>query len=263
MDIQHFQEIVWDYYRSNKRDLPWRREPFTAYNILVSEVMLQQTQVKRVEPKYWAFLHDFPKCQDLANTSLAEVLKHWSGLGYNRRAKYLHDAAKQLASTSEPWTIDDLIACKGIGYNTAAAVVTYAYDKPCIFIETNIRTVYIHHFFENETEVTDKQLLPIIEKAVDKEHPREWYWALMDYGSFLKTRVGNASKYSKHYAKQSKFEGSLRQVRGSILRELTQGSMDIITLRSRVADDRCQIALEQLVSEGLVQQHANRYALAE
>jgi len=240
--------------------------------------MLQQTQALRVVPKYQAFLRQFPTVQSLADAPLAAVLVAWNGLGYNRRAKYLHEAAKQLAASPEPWTVEDLEACKGIGHNTAAAVVTYAYNQPVVFIETNIRTIFIFHFFPDRDDVSDKEILPLVEEALHlvegKEQPetwalpkpgamrktvglshyREWNWALMDYGVYLKRTVGNASRASKHYAKQSTFAGSRRQVRGQVLRLLGKGPQTAAQLAQSIDDERLEAVIQELVGETLIRQ---------
>lgn len=258
-NIRDFQAVVWEYYQRHGRDLPWRHttEP---YKILVSEVMLQQTQVARVIPKYQAFINQFPTARALANANLAEVLRAWSGLGYNRRAKYLHDAAKQLAD-KKMWTLPDLTNCKGIGTNTAAAVITYAYNQPVGFIETNIRTVFIHHFFADKTGVADKEILPLVEQTLDKENPREWFWALMDYGSHLKTTVGNTARASKHYTKQSTFIGSKRQLRGQVLRLLADKQLSLVQLSQVLPDSRLSAILADLQVEGLVTRQKSHYRL--
>jgi A/G-specific adenine glycosylase len=257
MNMQEFQQVVWDYYTTSGRSLPWR-EPeidgsFDAYKILVSEVMLQQTQAARVIPKYLSFIEKFPDVQALAKAPLSAVLAAWNGLGYNRRAQYLHLAAQTLISRVAPWKQGDLVACKGIGPNTAAAVCVYAYNVPLVFIETNIRRVFIHHFFAiGSYPIADKELLPLVEAALDREHPREWYWALMDYGVHLKATVGNASRASKHYAKQSRFEGSKRQVRGQVLRLLGAKKRTFEELESLISDARLPVVLADLKDEGLI-----------
>lgn len=260
-----FQEAVWDYYAKHGRDLPWRQPEydgtFDPYKILVSEIMLQQTQVNRIAIKYQPFLDKFPEVKTLADAPLSIVLTEWSGLGYNRRAKFLHEAAKRLAGKSEPWTFEELVACKGIGPNTAAAVLTYAYNQQHAFIETNIRTVFIHHFFQDKIDISDKELLPLVEKALDQEHPREWSWSLMDYGVHLKTTVGNLSRQSKHYAKQSTFVGSKRQVRGRVLRLLQEGSTTHHGLARRIEDERLAVVLGDLVREGLVTETGDTFRL--
>lgn len=265
MTIETFRKLVWEYYRPHGRDLPWRRPEldggFDSYKILVSEVMLQQTQVSRVIPKYESFLERFPNAQALAKVPLSAVLAEWNGLGYNRRAKYLHEAAKLLVSKDQLWRLEDLVGCKGIGHNTAAAVLVYAYNEPLVFIETNIRTVFIHHFFKDKYGVPDKEILPLVEQALDREHPREWYWGLMDYGVFLKATVGNVSQASRHYAKQSKFHGSKRQVRGGVLRVLIERPISYDELRRVVEDSRLESVLDELVQEGLVRKTRREYRL--
>jgi A/G-specific adenine glycosylase len=268
--INGFQKTIWAYYYASGRSLPWREpEPdgsFDPYKIMVSEIMLQQTQANRVIPKYREFLAKFPNSEALSRATLAEVIRAWSGLGYNRRAKYLHDAAKTITNDCQgrfPQILNTLTVLPGIGANTAAAILVYTYNQPLVFIETNIRSVYIHHFFAGQTNVTDKQLLPVIEKTLDKKQPREWYWALMDYGSYLKTTEGNASRSSRHYKKQSAFKGSVRELRGAILRELAAQPMTLKEISSALADERTAQALESLIRDNLVQKTANSYCLAE
>ena len=265
MPYSDFQQIVRDYFAKHGRALPWRRPEadgsFDPYKILISEVMLQQTQVARVIPKYQEFLQAFPTVQSLAASPLGEVLRIWSGLGYNRRAKYLHDAVKQLATKKSFWELTDLLACKGIGPNTAAAVIVYTYNQPLVFIETNIRTVYIHHFFADQTDISDAQLLPIIATTLDQKNAQEWYWALMDYGSHLKLTTGNAGRASKHYAKQSTFNGSARQLRGQVLRRLAKGSLTEAALRQQLPDQRLPTILKKLLREGLIASEDGCYHL--
>jgi A/G-specific adenine glycosylase len=264
-EIAAFQEEVWEYYAKHGRDLPWRVPEidgtYDPYKILVSEIMLQQTQVNRVITKYQSFLAKFPNVSALAQTPLAAVLAEWSGLGYNRRAKFLHEAAKQLVTSSEPWKLEDLMCCKGIGPNTAAAIMTYTYAQPFTFIETNIRTVFIHHFFHDQVGVADKELISVVEQAIDKEHPREWYWALMDYGVHIKATVGNLSRLSKHYAKQTTFVGSKRQVRGKVLRLLKSGNISMPEMAASIADDRLDVVLADLVKEGLITETTGTFRL--
>ena len=222
--IESFRREVWNYYKKNGRnDLPWRKTT-DPYKILVSEVMLQQTQVPRVIEKYKSFLKKFPTVQRLSRVTLAEVLKEWNGLGYNRRAKYLHDTAKMVVGTYGGDMKEALAhQLPGVGPYTKAAVRTFAFNEPHAMIETNIRTAFIHHFGEDRSSVTDRELLSLIEKAAKEQDPRTWHWALMDYGSYLKRTGIRNNDRSKHYVKQSKFEGSLRRLRGEILRELHRG----------------------------------------
>jgi A/G-specific adenine glycosylase len=219
-----FQKTVYDYYNANKRSLAWRDNP-TPYQVVVSEIMLQQTQVDRVAIKFPLFMERFPALDALAAAPVHAVLAAWQGLGYNRRALALHQFAQRVQAEFggrvpiEPSVLETF---KGIGPATAASIVVYAYNEPHLFIETNVRAVFIHHFFKKTDTVHDKELVPLVAATVDSKHPREWYYALMDYGTMLKKQHKNPSRRSAHYAVQSKFEGSDRQVRGLILKLLTQ-----------------------------------------
>ncbi len=259
MDTIEFQEIIWQKGNELFRPMPWR-EDTRPYYVLVSEIMLQQTQVDRVILKFEAFIARFPSFEVLAEATLGDVLTMWSGLGYNRRAKFLHEAARMLVgefSGKFPESIEELIKLPGIGINTAGAIMTYSFNRPVVFIETNVRTVYFYHFFSNEASVTDKQLKEIVENTLDREHPREWYWALMDYGSYLKRQGAGMNSVSKHYKKQAPLKGSLREIRGQILKELTQKDKTVEELKEVITfDDRFTPALEGLVKDGLVNETA-------
>src|SRR5215471_3425360 len=167
---EQFCKLVFEYYQNHGRhDLPWRlpdsNGSFHPYKILVSEIMLQQTQVPRVLPKFKDFIGQFPTIQSLAQAPLKDVLVAWQGLGYNRRAKFLWQAAQAIIQDSEgtvPSTESDLVKLPGIGKNTAGAISAYAFNQPAIFIETNIRTVFIHHFFKDQVDVPDKALLGLV-----------------------------------------------------------------------------------------------------
>jgi A/G-specific adenine glycosylase len=264
-----FQTTIWEYYRTyGRHDLPWRQpEPdgsFSPYKIMVSEIMLQQTQVPRVIPKYIAFLEQFPTVQALAIAPLADVLTAWSGLGYNRRAKFLWQSAHMVTDRYQgifPKTHKELVALPGIGPNTAGAILAYAYDTPMVFIETNIRTVFIHHFFADQQAVSDAALLSIIEDSLPPTNTREWYWALMDYGTHLKQTVGNVSRASSSYSRQSAFHGSRRQVRGQVLRLLTDRPRSLNELSDLISDERLPAVLQDLAREKLIQQDAAVYRL--
>ena len=235
--------------------MPWRDDT-RPYYVLVSELMLQQTQVSRVAPKFNEFIKRFPDEKTLAQASLSEVLKAWQGLGYNRRAKYLHEAAKKIVELgSFPKTESELMTLPGVGKNTAGAILAYSFNQPSIFIETNIRTVYIHHFFNDHFDVDDKFIREKLEETLDHERPREFYWALMDYGSQLKASGIKNISQSKHYKKQSALKGSLREVRGMILRELSDGDKSHHELKSYMpADERFEKALSGLMNERMVQE---------
>jgi A/G-specific adenine glycosylase len=264
-----FRTLVYDYYKQHGRhDMPWRLPEtdgsFDPYKILVSEIMLQQTQVSRVIPKYDAFIEQYPTILQLAQSPLRAVLQQWVGLGYNRRAQYLHQTAQAVATKHNgifPRDRGQLVAFPGIGPNTAGALLAYAYNAPVTFIETNIRTIYIHHYFNDAQKVTDSELMPIISRTLDKTQPREWYWALMDYGNYLKQSVGNRSQASAHYTKQSSFEGSVRQIRGAVIRELTNKTATIVELQKILPDNRLRDVLAKLESEQLIYRDNETYRL--
>lgn len=248
-----FRKNVWRYYRQHGRKMPWR-DDHGFYAVLVSELMLQQTQVARVIPKFHEFMQRFPTLEKLAGAPLADVLIAWQGLGYNRRAKYLHEAARMIAQEGIPQSREALIALPGIGANTAGAIMAYAYNQPVVFVETNIRTVYIHEFFHGESGVDDKDIIEAVRQTLDTDRPREWYWALMDYGAHLKSRSLGSITSSRHYTKQAKFDGSLRQARGSIVRQLAKGPCGIEPLKSSIGGHFDQ-AYHGLIRDGLVEIH--------
>src|SRR3989344_3592802 len=225
--VLKFRRTVWAYWeKSGRHDLPWRKTK-DPYRILVSEVMLQQTQVSRVTEKYKEFLKEFPTVRALARSPLADVLRVWSGMGYNRRAKYLCDAAKVIVEkygSKVPGDFAALRALPGIGEYTAGAIRVFAFNLPDALIETNIRATYIHTFYRmSDIHISDAEILVVARKVAKGQDPRTWHWALMDYGVHIKKLHKNPARKSAHYTKQSKFEGSLRQVRGTILRELHEG----------------------------------------
>lgn len=224
LTIKQFKHIVYEYYATNKRIFAWR-ETTNPYHIVVSEIMLQQTQTERVKIKYEEFIQAFPTIELLAQAFVSDVITVWTGLGYNRRALALHALAQQVVQDYQgtiPTSEALLRQFKGIGPATAASICAFAYNKPTIFIETNVRAVFIHHFFPHKHDVNDKEIEPLVKMALDRQQPREWYYALMDYGVMLKSTYDNPSRRSKHYSVQSKFEGSQRQVRGKILKLLIE-----------------------------------------
>ena len=253
MELREFSEFIVQKGHELYRDMPWRQD-VRPYYILVSELMLQQTQVERVIPKFNEFIGAFPNEQALAAADLASVITLWQGLGYNRRARFLHNAAKQVvASGGFARTHAGLIALPGVGKNTAGALLAYAYNKPAIFIETNIRTVYFHHFFTNGQLVSDTQICELLEQTINREHPREFYWALMDYGSWLKKQGAGRIQQSKHYKKQPPLKGSIREMRGRIIMLLTGRDYTETELRAIAGvDERFAPALAGLANDGLV-----------
>jgi A/G-specific adenine glycosylase len=266
---ESFRSTILENYRLYGRSFPWR-ETQDPYAILVSEMMLQQTQTLRVLPKYEAWLRQFPDAQSLASASLSSVLAAWNGLGYNSRAKYLQNACRVVCEKYSgvfPKDKDGLDSLPGVGPYTAGAVSAFAYNNPEIFIETNIRSVFIFFFFKGtEGKVPDEQLVPLVEQTLDRANPREWYYALMDYGAELKKRVKNPSRKSAHYAKQSKFSGSLRQARGAILRQLTEnGTRTLIQIAEaeHIELYRLEKAAEKLTTEKMVCEKSGVYKISE
>ena len=262
-----FRLIVLDYYQEHGRhDLPWRipNGGFDPYKIMVSELMLQQTQVSRVIPKYQAFLQTFPTIESLAAASLREVLTAWSGLGYNRRAQYLQRAAQGIVHDfggQFPRQLQQLTKLPGIGSNTAGAILAYAFNEPSVFIETNIRTIYIHHFFTDDTQVSDRAILDLVHSTLDKTNPRLWYWALMDYGTFLKQSVGTSARRSTSYARQTPFIGSQRQIRGQVIKLLSVQSLSRRQLTANISDVRLPSVLEALLAEKMITESPDGYCL--
>lgn len=251
-----------------RHSLPWRVTQ-TPYRVLVSELMLQQTQVERVVPKFNAFVKAFPDVESLARASLSAVYKQWSGLGYNRRAKYLRDAAHAIAKSGGVIKddLEYLRALPGIGPYTAGAIRAFAYGHPEPFIETNIRTAVLHHFFPKKKAVRDEEILAILShlKPTKGKVARDWYAALMDYGAHLKKNGVRLNAQSRGYTKQTKFEGSLRQVRGAIMRELGKGGVAKAPLQRRIGKGMSEVthALAGLIKNGLVQRRGTTFYLAK
>jgi A/G-specific adenine glycosylase len=264
MNTGRFQQLIYEHFREHPRPLPWRCTT-DPYRIMVSEVMLQQTQVERVLPKYAAFLDRFPTVTALATAPLADVLALWQGLGYNRRGMMLQRAAAEIVARHGgvvPDSVADLVRLPGIGAYTAGAIAAFAFGQPTPFIETNIRTVFIHVFFHDRNDVSDSEILPLVEQTLDRQNVRDWYNALMDYGAMLKKTIPNPSRRSSGHHRQSPFRGSNREIRGELLRLLLEtpglSAADIVQ-RSDKDDVRLWAMLGALVSEGLLQERDNRY----
>jgi A/G-specific adenine glycosylase len=265
--LRLFRRLIYRYFNQQRREFTWRNthEP---YAILVSEVMLQQTQTSRVEQKYETFLEKFPNFRALAESSLGEVLELWQGLGYNRRARMLRETAQGVYREHEgelPDSYDELIELPGIGPATASAVLAFAFDEPIAFLETNIRRVYLFFFFPGQEDVRDTELLAVARRALDHEEPRRWHYALMDYGAALAERVENPNRRSARYRKQAPFEGSNRQIRGAILRALlSEGGLtepELVRALDRPRD-RVRRSLDELLEERMVREDEERYVIA-
>jgi A/G-specific adenine glycosylase len=266
--IAAFKQFIWHFYEQHKRDFAWRHVD-NPYFVLVSEIMLQQTQTQRVITKYEQFIAAFPNFESLAAASLRDVLLVWQGLGYYRRARFLHQLAQIVVNEHGgllPQDPKNLQTLPGIGPNTAGSICAFAFNKPVVFIETNIRTVFIDSFFHAQESVNDKELLPLIEATVNHDNPREWYYALMDYGVFLKSRTINPSRKSAHYNKQSKFEGSDRQIRAKIVKFITEKENVSHHEVLCMADNditRVERIIDKLVAEDFIKKSVNNvYSLA-
>jgi len=264
--IAAFRAEILAWYGANRRDFPWRqtRDPWA---ILVSEVMLQQTQTSRVLAKYPPFLEAFPRPEALAAAPVAALLALWSGLGYNRRALALRASAAAISERHRgqvPDDENDLRALPGIGPYTARAVLAFAWDRPVILIETNIRAVLIDRFFPGEEKIPDRRLEPLLAAALDPKDPRSWYYALMDYGVALKKKGSNPGRRSAAYARQSPFPDSHRRLRGQILKTLAPGplSPDHLAHNLPFARERIDTALAELVAEGFLETYGAQLGLA-
>ena len=266
-EIRSFRTLIYSNYRKNPRRLPWRKTR-NPYRIVVSEIMLQQTQVERVLKKYKLFVKTFPDFSSLAEASLRDILTVWQGLGYNRRAISLKNMATSVMTKfggKIPSSEEALIKLPGIGRYTSAAILTFAYNEPLVLIETNIRTVYIYFFFRKKTRVEDTEIVPLIEKTIDRKNPREWYYALMDYGMLLKKAHPNVNRKSAHYQRQTPFHGSNRQIRGMILKLLVEKpglSQKELVMKLGLRPEMIKRNLRELQEEGFLKNTRRRYTIA-
>ncbi len=257
VQLQRFQKTVWAYYAQNRRDFPWR-ETRDPYLILVSEIMLQQTQAPRVIAKYDSFIKRFPSLASLAKAKTTSVLKEWQGLGYNRRGLALKRAAEEIMKNHNgkvPSDYNALINLPGVGPATAGDILAFAWNKPSVVIETNIRSVFIHEFFPESSSVPDTEILPLITATLDQKNPRDWYYALMDYGAMLKKTLPNPSRRSRHFTVQSPFKGSNRELRSKILKYLLaypQQSSTTIAQSLEAEPQSIIRNLQTMIKEGLV-----------
>lgn len=256
--IKAFQDFIYSFYKSKKRIFPFR-ENITPYRVLVSEIMLQQTQTNRVAEKFIEFINKFPDFKSLSQSSVEELLSVWQGLGYNRRAIALKKIGERIMNEFKgevPKNLNALISLPQIGHNTASSILCFAYNIPTYFVETNIRRVYIYFFFPGRSQINDKEIMEIINVSVDKNNPRDWYYALMDYGTMLKKTHPELNKRSAHYRKQSKFDGSTRQIRGKILKLLLEKQLskkELIEIINIEGKKLMQI-INSLKKEGFIQE---------
>lgn len=265
-DIRRFRQTVYRHYIKHGRELPWRLTD-DPYRILLSEVMLQQTQVSRVTGKYEAFLSRFPDFQALASAPLSDILSLWQGMGYNRRALALKAIAWKVVTEHAgvlPTSPEVLSRLPGLGTATASAICAFAFNAPVVFIETNIRSVFIHFFFSDKEQVTDREIIPLVAATLDRRNPRIWYYALMDYGAMLKKAGAVANDQSTSFRRAPPFKGSDRQVRGAIVKALVgHPRQSAEEVAGATGHDPVRVAgnLRRLVSEGLVAEAEGLYSL--
>ena len=267
--VESFRALVWAHWRDHGRhDLPWRLTD-DPYAVLVSEVMLQQTQVPRVLPKYVEWMAEFPTVDALAAAPLEAVLRAWQGLGYNRRAVALKRAAQIVSEEYGgvmPGDAQELERLPGVGPATAAGVVAFAYGAPAAYLETNVRAVYIHEFFGDADKVPDRDILPLLDATLDEQDPRQWFYALLDYGWWLKKTRPNPTRRSAHYTRQGAFEGSRRQKRSRMLRSvMQQPGADAADLGRDhgLPPGEAVALLEELASEGFLVARDDGWYVAE
>jgi len=262
-----FQKHIYFYFDRFGRTFSWRQTT-NPYQIVVSEIMLQQTQTNRVEGKFEHFVEVLPDFHALACAPLSLVLSLWQGLGYNRRAKALHAIAKKTVHEFNgklPADQDILQTFPGIGKATAASICSFAFNMPVVFIETNIRSLFIHFFFRDVAEkIKDSMLMPLVTQTLDTHNSRMWYYALTDYGVALKKAYPQLNKKSAHYTRQSRFEGSCRQIRGKILHKiLAHKSLSREHIINIIGAGDCRVSriLEQLVHEGFIKKKGDTFTI--
>ena len=276
--LEEFSATVWERGRELYRDLPWR-DTHDPYAILLSEVMLQQTQVSRVMGRWEQWLETFPTIADLASAPLPPVLELWQGMGYNRRALNLKRCAEEVVAMHDGVVPSDkkaLLVLPGIGPSTSAGVRIFAFRQPDMYLETNARAVFIHELFPGRESVADKELVSLVEATCPQDaRVRAWYYALLDYGAYLKKTMPNPTRRSKHYTRQSKFEGSHRQKRAYLLRRVIDDALSTEDLARDLAQserasgrqepsvEEVRAILDELEREGFVMRRGDAWLCAE
>ncbi len=265
--VHRFRRHLYRFFHEQGRQMPWRTTT-DPYHILVSEIMLQQTQVERVALKYEPFLNAFPDVWSLARAPLRDIMAGWQGLGYNRRALALQRIARLLVTEFNgrlPASVETLRTFPGIGAATAGALAAFAFNQPAVFIETNIRRVFLHCFFPGQSEVRDREILPLVDQTLDRKQPRPWYYALMDYGAMLKRAAPNPNRRSAHHQRQAPFADSDRQIRGLILKALLGSpALSVEELVEAVGKSPARTTglIRRLIKEGFLEPEGTRLRIA-
>ncbi len=256
-DKELLNDILIYYKKFGRHDLVWRKK-ITPYKILVSEVMLQQTQVSRALPKFEEWMKLYPTLTSLSVSNLRDILIIWQGLGYQRRAKSLFLLAQKVKKI--PVTYDELLCLPGVGPYTASAICAFAYNIfSHLVLETNIRTVLIEYFHLTETEIHDGVLYDDLKrlttyKKVKDLGARHFYYALMDYGAYLKTKKISHNKKSVHAVTQSRYKGSFRELRAKVLFAITHKE-------PLPKDERLEAVLHELVKEKYIIKMKTKYQI--
>jgi A/G-specific adenine glycosylase len=252
-EIDAFRRKVWLFYKRHGQRFPFRRTP-DPYRIAVSEFMLQQTQIARVLPKYDAWITRWPNWEALAGASPRELLAAWSGLGYNRRALHLGNLARAVVDQyggQLPTDPEILETLPGVGRYTARAVIIFAFNKPLVAIDTNIRRVIMHEF-HLPPATSDDDLERLARRLVPKRRSRDWHNALMDYARMTLPRRAASLRAEK---RPSAFEGSSRQLRGRIVKRLLRihrMTLEHLAAELDRAEDEVRQAALALQKDGLV-----------
>jgi A/G-specific adenine glycosylase len=263
--VAELQERILGWYAVNGRDLPWRRTT-DPYAILVSEIMLQQTQVPRVIPKFAEFLAAYPRLEDLAEAPLDDVLRLWKGLGYNNRARRLRDCAAAAAAGGRrpaalPRSLDGLRALPGIGPYTARAVLAFAHNDDLAAVDANVRRVLTHEL-DLPADLGDRELQNVAEAALPHGRSRDWHNALMDYGALVLTaRVTGIAPRTR----QGAFVGSRRWYRSRLLQALLDHGPQRLGQLAAALDVTPAVAAELadlLTRDGLVCRDGDRVQVA-
>lgn len=263
-NIRTFHKKIFDWWASHRRDLPWRHT-HDPYKIMISEIMLQQTQVSRVLAKYEEFIRAYPTAKSLAQAKTSDVLKLWKGMGYNRRALYLKKAAESVTEIYKgvfPNTEETLHKLPGIGLYTARAILVFAYKKDVAMVDTNIRQIITHFFFTDEKQ-TEKIIQETADKLVPKGKSWEWHQALMDFGA-LELKKLDRTPYFPYlpdlpdHPKKQPFRESTRFFRGRIMdlvREKKWKKKDLVKFLKDEFDrdaDASKLLLQGLLKDGLI-----------